>query len=274
MKKITLLFIFSLAVSVTAHAQLFSDDFEDQDISDWTLLDEDGDGFNFMAYDPSIAQDGLNNYMSSESYDNDQPAALTPNNYAISPAIDVTNNIDLELNYSVGGADPGYFAEVYTVYVSTGNTIADFMDPAITVSFNEDIGNDPAAGGGFVARSLDLSALDGATTLYIAFRHHDVSDEFIINFDDVSLTGNLLSVDNFALNNMVISCSNNVLTISNIQGDANYRVLSISGQNVLNGNTRLESQNVDVSNLASGIYIVEVSDKKSNAQKREKIIIQ
>ncbi|WP_170233931.1 T9SS-dependent choice-of-anchor J family protein [Bizionia myxarmorum] len=273
MKKITLLLIICLTFSFSAKAQLFSDDFEDQDISDWTLLDEDGDGFNFKAYDPSIAQNGLNNYMSSESWD-PTAGALFPNNYVISPAIDVTDNIDLELNYLVGGADPSFYAEVYTVYVSTGNTIADFMNPAITVSFNENIGNDPNAAGLFVNRVLDLSALDGATTIYIAFRHHDVSDQFIINFDDVSVSGQLLSVDEFALNNLFIGCKDRVITISNIQGDANYRVLSITGQDVLNGNTRLESQNIDVSNLASGIYIVEVTDANSNAQKRKKIIVQ
>ncbi|WP_248397819.1 T9SS-dependent choice-of-anchor J family protein [Bizionia sp. M204] len=273
MKKITLLLTICLTISFSAKAQLFSDDFEDQDISDWTLLDEDGDGFNFIAYDPSIAQNGINNYMSSESW-NPTPGALFPNNYAISPAIDVTNNIDMVLNYSVGGADPDYSAEVYTVYVSTGNTIADFMNPAITVSFNEDLGNDAAAAGAFVNRSLNLSALDGSSTIYIAFRHHDVSDQFILNFDDVSLVGTLLSTDEFALNSMFIGCKDKVVTIYNLQGEANYRILNIAGQEVLNGNTRLESQNIDAGNLASGIYIVEVTDANSNAQKRKKIVIE
>lgn len=273
MKKITLLFILCLTFSFSAMAQLFSDDFEDQDISDWTLLDEDGDGFNFKAYDPSTAQTGVDNYMSSESWDPTE-GALFPNNYAISPAIDVSNNIDLQLMYKVGGADPLYSEEVYTVYVSTGNTIADFMNPAITVSFNEDLANDAAAAGAFVDRSIDLSALDGATTIYIGFRHHDVSDQFIINFDDVSLNGTLLSTDEFALNSIFISCKDKIVTISNIQGEANYRVLNITGQEVLNGNTRSESQKIDASNLASGIYIVEVTDTNSNAQKRKKIIIE
>lgn len=272
MKKTTLLFIFSLAVSIGAHAQLFFDDFEDQDISDWTLLDEDGDGYNFMAYDPSIAQNGINNYMSSESW-NPNSGPLLPNNYAISPAVDVTNNVDLELNYLVGGADPAYYSETYTVYVSTGNTIADFMNPAITVSFSENIGNDPAAAGEFVSRTLDASALDGASTVYIAFRHHDVSDEFIINFDDVSLIGNTLSINDFNLNAIFIGCKDRVVTISNIQDKANYRILNVAGQEVLKGETHLETQNIDASNLASGIYIVEVTDANSNAQKRKKIVI-
>lgn len=52
MKKITLLAALFAAFSM--NAQLFSDDFEDQDISDWTLLDEDGDGYNFMAMTPVL----------------------------------------------------------------------------------------------------------------------------------------------------------------------------------------------------------------------------
>ncbi|MGY0393407.1 choice-of-anchor J domain-containing protein [Bizionia sp. KMM 8389] len=273
MKKITFLFAFCLTLTFSAQAQLFSDDFEDQDISDWTIIDQDGDGFNFMAYDPSIAQDGLNNYMSSESW-NSGVGPLTPNNYAISPAIDVTNNEDLVLTYVVGGQDALYSEEVYTVYVSTGNTIADFSNPAITVSFNEDLGDDINAAGNLVERSLNASALNGATTVYIAFRHHDVTDQFMINFDDVSLSGTLLSTDEFALNAIQIFAANDVVTLSNIKSEANYRISTISGQAVLNGNTRLATEKINVSNLASGIYIIEVTDVNTNAQKREKIIIE
>ena len=209
------------------NAQLFSDDFEDQDISDWTLLDEDGDGNNFMAYDPSTAQDGVDNYMSSESW-NGSP--LTPNNYAVSPVIDVTGASDLLLEYMVGGQDPSFSAENYTVYVSTGNTIADFenTDTSVTVSFTENLGDDPAAAGELVSRTLDVSSLAGATNLYIVFRHHDVSDEFIINFDNVSLSG-VLSVNDQAFNGFTYFVDNsNMLNLR-----ANSAMQSVELYNVL-----------------------------------------
>ncbi len=257
MKKITLLA--ALFAGFAMNAQLFMDDFEDQDISDWTLLDEDGDGFNFKAYDPSLAQDGLLNYMSSESWD-PVVGPLTPNNYAISPAIDVAGNGALQLDYIVGGQDPLYSNEVYTVYVSTGNTIADFenADPTVTVSFTEDLGNDPAAAGELVPRNIDLSSLDGATTLYIAFRHHDVSDQFIINFDDVTLSG-VLGVENNALEGFTYYVANNQLTLSANTSMEKVALYNMLGQQVVSQKLSNNKETIELSGLQSGIYIATVS---------------
>ena len=255
MKKITL--FAALFAAFTMNAQLFSDGFEDQDISDWTLLDEDRDGYNFVAYDPSIAQNGERNYMSSLSWDG---VPLTPDNYAISPEIDVTGNGSLLLEYMVGGQDPDYYQETYTVYVSTGNTIADFMntDPTVTVSFTENIGTDPNAAGELVARSLDVSSLDGATSVYIALRHHDSSDEFIINFDDIVLTG-VLGVDENALVGFKQFVSNNVLNLSAKTSMDNVSLYNMLGQQVLSQKLSSNTANVNLSGLQSGVYIATVS---------------
>lgn len=257
MKKITLLA--ALFAGFAMNAQLFMDDFEDQDISDWTLLDEDGDGFNFKAYDPSIAQNGDLNYMSSESWDPDQ-GPLNPNNYAISPAIDVTGNGSLQLDYMVGGQDPDFFSENYTVYVSTGNTIADFenSDPTITVSFTENLGDDPAAAGELVSRTVDLSSLDGATTLYIAFRHHDVSDQFIINFDDVMLSG-VLSVEDNVTDSFKHFVANGQLNLSANTAMERVALYNMLGQEVVSQKLARNNETVNIAGLQSGVYIATVS---------------
>lgn len=258
MKKITLLA--ALFAGFAMNAQLFMDDFEDQDISDWTLLDEDGDGFNFMAYDPSLAQTGELNFMSSESW-NPNAGPLTPDNYAVSPMIDVTGNGTLQLDYMVGGQDPLYSNEIYTVYVSTGNTIAAFenTDPSVTVSFTENIGADPAAAGELVPRNLDISALDGATTLYIAFRHHDVSDQFIINFDDVTLSG-VLGVSDNALEGFTYFVDvNNQLNLSASTSFENVVLYNMLGQQVISQKLNSNNETISLSGLQSGIYIATVS---------------
>ncbi|MGO3181518.1 MAG: choice-of-anchor J domain-containing protein [Aequorivita sp.] len=257
MKKITILAALFAAFSM--NAQLFSDDFESGEISDWTLLDEDGDGFNFMAYDPSISQNGEKNYMSSESWNPDM-GPLTPDNYAISPEIDVTGNGTLQLDYMVGGQDPAYYGETYTVYVSTGNTIDDFMntDPSVTVSFSENIGDDPAAAGELVPRNVDLSSLDGATSLYIAFRHHDSSDEFIINFDDVVLDG-VLAVEDYALESFKYFVANNELNLSANTSLEKIALYNMLGQQVLSQKLNSNNETISLSGLQSGVYIVTVS---------------
>lgn len=262
MKKITLLA--ALLAVFSMQAQLFSDDFEDQDISDWTLLDEDGDGFMFMAYDPSVAQTGVDNYMSSESW-NPTPGPLTPNNYAISPAIDVSGNESLMLNYEVGGQDPLYSAENYTVYVSTGSTIADFMnpDPAVTVSFTENLGADPDAAGAFVLRNLDLSTLDAATTLYIAFRHHDVSDQFIFNVDNVEMTG-VLGVNESNVDGFNYYVANNQLNISAKSIFDNVTIYNLLGQQVVSQNLFSNKESISISGLTTGVYVVKVSSNNTS----------
>lgn len=261
MKKITLLA--ALFAAFTMNAQLFSDDFEDQDISDWTLLDEDGDGYNFMAYDPSIEQTGERNYLSSESWDG---VALTPDNYAISPAIDVTGSGAFVLEYLVGGQDPDWYQETYTVYVSTGNTIEDFLnnDPSVTVSFSENIGDDPAAAGELVERTLDASSLEGATTLYIAFRHHDTSDQYIINFDEVVLNGSALSVNDNSLEGFDYFVANNQLNLSAKTAMNNVSVYNMLGQEVISQKLNNMNESLSISALKTGVYVVTVTIEGAN----------
>lgn len=96
------------------------------------------------------------------------------------------------------------------------------------------------------------------------------SDVFFILSISVNET---LGVDDFQNRFANITCVDRIVTISQLQGDANYRIFSITGQVVQEGSTRLETQDVSVETLSSGIYIVEVSDADSNAVTRKKIAI-
>ncbi|SFN54933.1 Por secretion system C-terminal sorting domain-containing protein [Bizionia echini] len=142
----------------------------------------------------------------------------------------------------------------------SGSQFCDGMDGFLGFSF--DISSNTHYGWARVQVSSD------ATTMIIKdYAYNSVADAPIN-------AGQTLSTDEFALNSVHIACKDKIVTISNIQGETNYRVLNLTGQEVLNGNTRLESQNIDGSNLASGVYIVEVTDAVSNAQNRKKIIIE
>lgn len=113
---------------------------------------------------------------------------------------------------------------------------------------------------------------------------------------DVSLSGDSFTLKDYAYNTVAgeaidagqtlsvsefdaptayhISCNDKWVTISNIQGEANYKVISLSGQTVLTSSTRLETQAIDLNGLATGIYIVEVSNTEKSRVKRKKIVIQ
>jgi hypothetical protein len=254
MKKITLM-LFALIASFTMKAQteLFFDDFDDLDISDWTQIDEDGDGQVFFSYELPATPT-----MTSASW-TPTTGPLFPNNYSVSQGIDVAGASGLSLTYQAGGQDPDFSAEVYTVYVSTGNTVADFMDNSITVSFNENLGDDPDAAGALVDRSLDLSALDGAETVYVAFRHHDVSDEFYINFDNVSLVAETLSNDEFQSVRLSHFYKANQLTIQSSFNLDNVSLYNALGQEVLTQDLNSDKASVNVSSLSTGLYIAKVA---------------
>jgi len=144
----------------------------------WVVYDVDGDGFKWdnsaVEFDIFDAHTGLY-CMTSASYRNDV-GALTPNNWLVTPAIAVTASS--ELKFWVDAQDPAWAAEQYYVKISTtGNAVADFTTTIHTAV-------SPA---NWAEVILDLSAYAGET-VYIAFQHANVTDQFFIKIDDVTVT--------------------------------------------------------------------------------------
>ena len=136
----------------------------------WTNLDADGDGFAWFGYSP--APHTGDSSAASASWINGQ--VLTPDNYLILPQ--TTPGTDEDLTYWVAAQDPAYPSENYSVVVSTtGMAPADFTDVLFTETLVDDV---------WAMREVDLSAYMGMD-IYIAFRHHGVSDQFYMKIDDV-----------------------------------------------------------------------------------------
>ena len=151
----------------------------------WTAIDADGDGFNWKSH----INTGSGNHTThsgdvslySESYSNDRSIALTPDNWLITPKVALGGTLRV---WAIG-QDPNYFAEHFAFYVSvTGNTdVADFVQIA------------PASGelvatGAYVEYIADLSAYAGREG-YIAIRHFNVSDEFMLVIDDFAIVAEM-----------------------------------------------------------------------------------
>lgn len=159
----------------------FEEDFEasSPSLSCWTTIDADGDGY---AWDyPTESWPPVhsgNSCARSASYINGI-GALTPDNWIISPAIIIEP--DAQLRFWLRGYDDnGYEAEKYSVYVATRNDTSAFLaNPVSTgVTTNE-----------YVQTIVDLSAYAG-DTIYVAFRHHNVTDMYWLNLDDFSIITN------------------------------------------------------------------------------------
>lgn len=156
-------------------------DFESEDqFNEWTIVDSDGDGFNWRYFNNTglttgrmTAHDG-EGLVASASYDNDTDTALTPDNWLISPVVTLGG----VLSFYACGQDGTYCDEVFGVFVCTGNstTPADFVR----------VGTDKTATGSYVEYTFDLSGYAGQTGRF-AIRHYNVSDMFFLNIDDVCL---------------------------------------------------------------------------------------
>lgn len=161
--------------------------FDDLDVTDWTFIDNDGDGDNWNAVqinDVNAMPVGTP-VLRSTSWNG---APQTPDNFAVSPAIDLSTEDGsrmITLTWDVTAADAAFAAENYTVYASTQNTIAGLTSSSINL--NELVtDNGPGGLDNVYTKTLDLTALAGSV-VYVAFRHHNVSDQFTIEIDNVTV---------------------------------------------------------------------------------------
>jgi hypothetical protein len=157
----------------------FFEDFEGGVLpTGWLAIDNDGDGFNWIN---TIEQGfGFDAYegdgaMTSASYDN-TAGALTPDNYLITPAIEI--GAGSVLSYWHDAQDPNYADDFYYVKLSTtGTGLADFTETLWS-------GVTP---GDWAEVTIDLSAYAG-NTCYIAFHHTECTDWFWMKLDNVSVS--------------------------------------------------------------------------------------
>ena len=149
-------------------------DFEtDPAESGFTYIDQDGDGFNWVWHQNT----GTGNYtthsgdgvMTSASYDNDNQAALTPDNWMISPVCEGTM-----LTFWMCGQDASYCEEYVGVYVSTDGD---------TTWSNEIAGF--TATSEMTQQAVNLSAYTGE--IQFALRHYNCTDMFYLDIDDIEL---------------------------------------------------------------------------------------
>ncbi|HOQ81402.1 MAG TPA: choice-of-anchor J domain-containing protein, partial [Candidatus Cloacimonadota bacterium] len=121
--------------------------------------------------------------VTSASYDNNT-GALTPDNYLITPMVSLaTNATSYNIKYWVAPQDPAYYNESYSLMISTtGTNIADF-----TTLISETLTNTE-----WVQRTYPLDSYIGQN-VFIAFRHHNSTDIYMIKIDDIEIDRTLAS---------------------------------------------------------------------------------
>ena len=184
--------------------ELASIDFDDSSMGGWTTIDADGDGYGWIlgsACDGvylnggNLAGNGHNSsadLVTSGSYSN-VAAALTPDNYLVSPQVELGGSI----TFWAAAQDATYAAEVFGVAVSTTSntdssafttiqnwTMAAKSTGASTATSRS--GN--RAVGSWYQYTVDLSDYAGQTG-YVAIRHYNCTDQFMLDVDDITIYG-------------------------------------------------------------------------------------
>lgn len=154
----------------------FSEGFENGIPLTWTTIDNDGDGYDWYGH----INTGLYNYSThsgdgvaaSESFDNNGSVVLTPDNWLITPQVDLGGTV------SFWYANQSTYPENLRVYVSTtGTAIANFTSISSDISTTND----------YQQFTYNLSAFAGQQG-YVAIRHYNVSDQFILIIDDFDIS--------------------------------------------------------------------------------------
>jgi hypothetical protein len=138
----------------------------------WMAIDANNDGYNWFAYEYS-PHGGAWSMASASWWQN---VVLNPNNYLVTPQLELGGN--QELRFWAAAQDPAYPADHYKVKLSTtGTTPANFN----VVLFQETLANNV-----WHEVVIDLSAYAGQS-VYLAWHHVDCSDEFVMKIDDISV---------------------------------------------------------------------------------------
>ena len=277
MKKITLLAVFFAAFTMNAQITLWEEDFESEVIGDnvgedtdipasFLSYDVDGDGFNWGLTNPVNFTQPFgdiytgNNFIISASYitvgagGNGGQGAIFPNNILVTPLVVIPGTAtDVNFIYFVGsGTDPAFFSETYSVTVTTSSAQADILaaTPVFTGTLDFQGGEE---------KSINLDAFIGQD-VYIAFRHHDTTDQWLIGLDNLRVVDGTLGVNNETFKNFSYFVdNNNQLNLSantNMESVVLYNVL---GQQVLSQKLNSINEIINISALTTGVYIATVS---------------
>ena len=222
-----LLALFSL--SVKAQITVFSEGFEDGVLpAGWTNIDADNDG-NTWVHNSTTFVDGHESDGAFVSFSKLNNAALTPDNWLVTPAIPLAGNSTLTFWRMSSFSAP---QEHYGIFVST-TSATDLT--SFTQVFEETL---PSYH--WMEKTVDLSAYAGQT-VYIAFRHYSCTNLLALILDDITVTTTSASP--------IITVVPSALQFFNVQEGfpSVSQMVTVSANNVTNAITAVAGDPFEVS---------------------------
>lgn len=203
----------------------FSFNFSDGTLDGWRSLDADGDGYGWYnsseklgpgyGYkdDYCVMSHSFYSYFTENGNQYNMP--LTPDNYLVTEKKYAITESS-QLSFLVCALDPEYCAEHYGVAITMADNAS--AEDFFTI-FEETIENDKldewdgmTAQTEWVLRTIDLSKYAGEE-VYIAIRHFNCTDQYVINVDDIALTtGEKSSRNENDVLGVMVFCEDELLT--------------------------------------------------------------
>ncbi len=234
-----------------SQAQYFSENWDEPGA--WALQSFDSDTLNWGIYTTQAFAD-QGPVALSQSWV--QAGPLTPDNFLISPPIDLSNvSSNIALSFAIGSPETtasGWYEEFLSVYVSDGVTQA-----AVGAALTAPVYSAILPGGDSLYRfTFDITALAaGKDSAMLWFRHHNCTDENYIILDDISVYNSAAVNDLDLVTKVYPNPANDVLNIIVDGEEVEVTISTLDGKIV----KTLNSKKIDIAELNSGMYIYRVN---------------
>lgn len=273
MKKFFTLFVALFVAFSFVNAQILSESFEGE-AAGWAIMDYDGDEMNWTIISYEGAEeagvmpppDGI---MAAGSYSwNPQTELpLTPDNWLITPQISIPAG-NATLTFYAWGIDPDWAAEHLGIFVSTEEMPTDNTFPVdnFTQVFEQ------VTTGDQIQYTVDLSSYAGQS-IYIAFRHYNITDMYALCLDDINVTAGATGIEDInATANVYPNPAQDVVNVNAASQISNIELFNIAGQKVSTFNVNNTTTQIDVTELANGIYFLKINTEDGMITKKINVV--
>ncbi len=251
--KRNLLFIFAIFATLSLNAQIFSVDFQDENISDWVTVTPTWESYNTKWH---LNEHGGNYALRASCYDGSNHAT---EQWIISPSFSTENYTNISMEFKTEkNYNPFQDLELYVSTDFSGDSASFNNATWVQITgFELPTANEWT----WFTSTADLSSVAGNASVYFAFKY--VSTDAaggVWDFDDVTISGssdiskvqnNLHVFPNPASSELNIK-SNAVIASANISNLIGQSIISIDNINASN-------YKIDLNGFANGVYFIKVN---------------
>ena len=257
MKKVLLLVV-AFAMAISMNAQIFSDDFQDGDISDWTTVSIYYNDAPFTWHVTSYSGDY---YLTAAAYQ--APDNFQSEQWIISPSFDASGISTIDVTFDNRARYTPY--QDIECYVSTdfaGDSAS--FDAATWVEVTGFSVDSDDSDYDWEVGTTGSASITGTANTYVAYKFVSIdgtAGNWTIN--NVVVTEGTSAVNE--ISNSVSVYPNPVVSTLNISDASDVVIFNIAGQEIMNVSN---TTSVNVANLDAGVYFAQVTNQEGTSVKK------